>query len=102
MKGKSTTTPPKIKAQIPLELLRDDQRQSIGYFEASTVAHRGESLSGQFAWSLTMTDICTGWTENRAAFSKTAEAVKEQMKEIEDSLPFIPFTVEFSGWRSGG
>jgi len=88
MKGKSTTTPPKMKVQIPMELLKDDQRESIGYFEADTVAHCGESLAGQFAWSLTVTDICTGWTENRASFSKTAEAMKEQMKDIEDSLPF--------------
>jgi hypothetical protein len=87
-KAKSTTTPPKMKVQIPLELLRDDQRESIGYFEADTVAHCGESLSGQFAWSLTMTDVCTGWTENRASFSKSSEAVMKQMKEIENSLPF--------------
>jgi hypothetical protein len=88
LKGKSTTTPPKMKVQIPLELLRDDQRESIGYFEADTVAHCGESLSGQFAWSLTMTDVCTGWTENRASFSKSAEAVMRQMEDIENSLPF--------------
>ncbi len=59
-KAKSTTTPPKMKVQIPLELLREDQRESIGYFEADTVAHCGDSLAGQFAWSLTMTDISTG------------------------------------------
>lgn len=88
MKGKSTTTPPKMKVQIPLELLRDDQRESIGYFEADTVAHCGDSLAGQFAWSLTMTDICTGWTENRASFSKSSEAVMKQMEDIENSLPF--------------
>jgi hypothetical protein len=87
-KAKSTTTPPKMKVQIPLELLREDQRESIGYFEADTVAHCGDSLAGQFAWSLTMTDISTGWTENRASFSKTSAAIMKQMKEIEDSLPF--------------
>jgi hypothetical protein len=87
-KGRSTTTPPKMKVQIPLELLKDDERESIGYFEADTVAHCGDSLSGQFVWSLTMTDICTGWTENRAAFSKSAEAIMKQMKDIESSLPF--------------
>jgi IS30 family transposase len=88
VKGKSATTPPKMKVQIPLELLRDDQRESIGYFEADTVAHCGESLAGQFAWSLTMTDICSGWTENRASFSKCAEAVKKLVKDIESCLPF--------------
>jgi hypothetical protein len=74
-KGKSATTPPKIKLQIPLELLHDDHREQIGYFEADTVAHCGDSLSGKFAWSLTVTDICSGWTENRALYSKLAEGV---------------------------
>lgn len=86
--GRSTTTPPKMKVQIPLELLRDDQRESIGYFEADTVAHCGDSLAGQFVWSLTMTDICTGWTENRALFSKTSEALTSQIQDIEEFLPF--------------
>lgn len=87
-KGKSTTTAPKMKVQIPLELLKDNQREGIGYFEADTVAHCGDSLAGQFAWSLTMTDLYSGWTENRASFSKTAEVVMKQMKDIEICLPF--------------
>lgn len=87
-KGKSTTTPPKLKMQIPLELLKDDHRELIGYFEADTVAHCGDSLSGRFAWSLTMTDIASGWTENRALYSKGGEGVVIQMKDIEESLPF--------------
>jgi hypothetical protein len=88
IKGKSTTTPPKMKVMIPLELLQDNHRELLGYFEADTVAHCGDSLSGRFAWSLTMTDICSGWTENRAIYSKLSEAVVLQMKDIEDSLPF--------------
>lgn len=87
-KGKSTTTPPKMKVQIPLELLKDDHRELIGYFEADTVAHCGDSLCGRFAWSLTMTDICSGWTENRALYSKLSEGVVNQMRDIEESLPF--------------
>lgn len=35
-----------------------------GFIEADTVAHCGNSLAGQFIWGLTMTDICTGWTES--------------------------------------
>jgi hypothetical protein len=82
IKRKSTTTPPKIKIKIPLELLQDNHREQLGYFEADTVAHCGDSLSGRFAWSLTMTDICSGWTENRALYSKLAEGFVLQMKYI--------------------
>ncbi len=77
-----------MKVQIPLDLLREEQRESSRYFEADTVAHCGDSLEGQFAWSLTMTDISKGWTENRASFSKTSATIMKQMKDIEDSLPF--------------
>lgn len=87
-KGKSTTTPSKFKSQIPLKLCKGDDKKSIGYFEADTVAHCGDSLSGQFNWTLTMTDLYTGWTENRACSSKEAESIKEGIKNIEGTLPF--------------
>lgn len=59
-----------------------------GFIEADTVAHCGNSLAGQFIWSLTMTDICTGWTECRAVWHKAAKGVVLQVKDIEKHLPF--------------
>jgi hypothetical protein len=52
------------------------------------VAHCGDSLAGDFVWSLTMTDILTTWTENRATWNKGAEGVRDQIKDVEVSLPF--------------
>jgi hypothetical protein len=49
---------------------------------------RGGSLSGNFVWSLTLTDICTGWTENRAVWNKGARGVLEKISDIENALPF--------------
>ena len=40
--------------------------------QADTVAHCGNSLSGQFIWTLTVTDEYSGWTENRASLGKDA------------------------------
>jgi hypothetical protein len=87
-KGKSTTTPPKARTQIPLKLCKDDDRKTIGYFEADTVAHCGTALSGKFAWSLTMTDLHTGWTENRATFTKESIEITKAVEDIENRLPF--------------
>lgn len=87
-KGKSTTTPSKFKYQIPLKLCKDDDKKTIGYFEADTVAHCGESLSGSFNSTLTMTDLHSGWTENRASLDKKAESIKKLIQEIEQRLPF--------------
>ena len=58
-----------LKKQIPIQAGIWDVAQP-GFMKADTVAHCGDSLAGDFAWSLTMTDICTGWTEYRATWNK--------------------------------
>ncbi len=87
IRGKSTTKPSFIKSRIPLKLL-DGDVTIPGYVEADTVAHCGNSAAGEFGNSLTMTDLCSGWTENRAVWTKTAEKVVPAIKEIEGRLPF--------------
>jgi hypothetical protein len=52
------------------------------------VAHCGDSLAGFFVNSLTMTDIFSCWTENRACWTKGQTPVQEQIKAIEKELPF--------------
>ena len=59
-----------------------------GFMEADTVAHCGNSLVGNFIWSITLTDIATTWTENRAVWNKGAIGVLAQIKDIEKKLPF--------------
>lgn len=76
-----------IKTQIPIKTNQWNEKQP-GYMEADTVAHCGTSLQGDFVWSLTMTDIATGWTENRATWNKGAHGVCEQINDIETHLPF--------------
>lgn len=76
-----------LKTQIPIQGAVWDISEP-GFMEADTVAHCGNSLLGQFIWSLTMTDICTQWTECRAVWHKGAKGVIEQVSDIEDVLPF--------------
>jgi len=59
-----------------------------GFVEADTVAHCGNTLAGDFVWSLTLTDILSGWTENRATWNKGALGVMTQIEDIEAQLPF--------------
>jgi len=56
--------------------------------EADTVAHCGNSLAGDFIWSLTLTDIHAGWTECRATWNNGATGVIKQIKNIQTKLPF--------------
>lgn len=77
-----------LKKHIPVKTNQWDENQP-GYLEADTVAHCGSSLSGNFVWSLTMTDICSGWTELRAVWNKGATGVVSQIEDIEHCLPFL-------------
>jgi hypothetical protein len=52
------------------------------------VAHCGDCISGKFAWSLTVTDIHTGWTENRATWNKWSAGIYREISNIEFCLPF--------------
>lgn len=76
-----------LKNQICIRTEHWDVTQP-GFVEADTVAHCGNSLAGDFAWSLTMTDILSGWTENRATWNKGALGVVAQVKDVESVLPF--------------
>jgi hypothetical protein len=61
---------------------------NAGHCASDTVAHCGDNIAGSFAWSLTLTDRLTAWTENRGMPEKTANAVKIAMNDMEQTLPF--------------
>lgn len=87
-KGKGfATTVPVLKHKIPIKLLDGDVLEP-GYVEADTVSHCGESAAGNFASSLTITDLFCGWTEVRATWTKQAPPVLSEIKSIEKALPF--------------
>lgn len=76
-----------LKKHIPIKT--DQWNESVpGFVEADTVAHCGTSLLGNFVWSITLTDIYSGWTENAAVWNKGAHGVLTQLRLIEDKLPF--------------
>jgi hypothetical protein len=88
IKGRSGTRPGTlIKNQILIKTNQWEETQP-GFIEADTVAHCGNSLEGDFVWSLTMSDILTAWTENRATWNKGAEGVGNQIDDAEANFPF--------------
>lgn len=87
-RGRSTTKPGTLlKKQIPIKTDQWDETRP-GFLEADTVAHCGESLLGDFAYTIDFVDIATGWTEQRAVWQKGEVGVVEQIKNVESSLPF--------------
>ena len=59
-----------------------------GFFEMDTVAHCGDTVAGEFIYSLDLIDIATGWNEQAAIWGKGERATLEQFKNIEADLPF--------------
>lgn len=87
-RGLTTTKPAKLlRTHIPLRDGPANARE-LGHIEADTVAHGGETTAGDFVYSLLFTDVCTGWTEIRATWNKSARGILEQLADIESQLPF--------------
>jgi hypothetical protein len=59
-----------------------------GFAEIDLVSHSGNSGEGEFAYTLNLTDIHTGWTESRALLGKGQEGVRQALEEIQGGLPF--------------
>lgn len=87
-RGRATTKPGALlKQHIPIKTNQWDETRP-GFLEADTIAHCGTSLLGEFAYTIDCVDIATGWTEQRAVFGKGELGVLEQLRHIEQSLPF--------------
>ena len=87
-KGLSTTKPGTLlQHHIPIKTHQWDETRP-GFLEADTVAHCGDSMAGQFVFSLDMTDLATGWTEQRAVWGKGERGVLEPVVSVEAALPF--------------
>jgi hypothetical protein len=59
-----------------------------GWFETDTVAHCGDTVAGQFIYSLDLVDISTGWSEQGAIMGKGERATVNRMDQIRKRLPF--------------
>jgi len=87
-RGRCGTKPGSLlRSEIPIRTGTWDLSRP-GYLEADSVAHCGGSLAGEFIWSLTYTDILSGWTEGGAVWNKGAAGVLAATREVEERLPF--------------
>lgn len=77
-----------LKHQIPIRTFSDWDDLRPGFCEMDLVGHDGGDTSGEFAYTLDVTDVCTGWTENRAVKNRAQKWTFEALEEIEQRLPF--------------
>ena len=87
--GRSRTKPGSLlKSQIPMRTWAEWDDAVPGFVEIDLVSHDGGNAAGEHAWTLTVTDIATGWTENRSVRNKARRWVLAALDEIAAVMPF--------------
>ena len=89
VRGRSHTKPGSLlKSQIPIRTWADWDDAVPGFVEIDLVGHEGSNASGEFCFTLTVTDIATGWTVNRSVRNKAARWVFEALEHVVACFPF--------------
>jgi len=88
-RGRSHTKPGSLlKSQIPIRTWADWDEAVPGFVEIDLVGHEGGNSSGEFCFTLTVTDIATGWTVNRSVRNKAQRWVFEALEHVIGQFPF--------------
>jgi len=89
IKGRSHTKPGTLlKHQIPIRTFAQWDEKKPGFVEIDLVGHDGGDPSGEFAYTMNVTDVATGWTESQAVKNKAQCWVFEALIDIRQRLPF--------------
>ena len=89
LKGRSHTHPGSLRRDlIPIRTFGKEDQKEPGYVEVDLVGHDGGSSRGEFAQTLTLTDVETGWTEVRGVRNKAQKWVFPALKFLVALLPF--------------
>jgi hypothetical protein len=89
--GRSHTKPGSLlKDQIKIRTWSEWDDVVPGFVEIDLVGHEGGNSFGEFCFTLTMTDIATGWTINRSVRNKAAIHV---LAAIEYASALFPFPI---------
>lgn len=89
IRGRVGTKPGSLlKSQIPVRTWAQWDDAVPGFVEIDTVFHDGGNRGGGHAFTLTVTDIATGWTANRSLPDRAAKSVLAALNHIAAAMPF--------------
>ena len=77
-----------LRSQIPVRVGCWEADTPPGFLEMDTVSHGGESTRGTYLWTLTATDIASGWTLLAPAWGCGQHSVLEAFKAMKKRMPF--------------
>jgi site-specific recombinase XerD len=87
--GLSTTKAgPMLKQQIPIRTFAQWDEAQPGFLEVDLVAHCGGRVQGGCLYTITLTDVATGWTECLPLLNRGREAVRAALQHARTLFPF--------------
>jgi transposase InsO family protein len=96
IRGVATTKPsPLLRSSIKIRKAGDEVEAEPGFFEGDTVAHCGPTLKGEFARTLNLTDVYTGWVFTRSVRNNAHVHILSALKAGVDAVPFAVTGLDF-------
>ncbi len=96
IRGRSTTKPsPLLRSSIQIRRAGDEVEAEPGFFEGDTVAHCGPTLKGEFARTLNLTDVHTGWVFTRSVRNNANVHILGALKAGVQEIPFEVTGLDF-------
>jgi hypothetical protein len=77
-----------LKQQIPMRTFQEWNETQPGFLEADLVAHCGTNIEGGYLYTLTLTDVATGWTECLPLLYRSQETVLAAIRRARTLFPF--------------
>ena len=111
--GVSTTKPsPLLRNSITIRKVTDEVEAEPGFFEGDTVAHCGPTLKGEFARTLNLTDVHTGWVFTRTIRNNAHTHILAGLRAAVGEIPYAVTGLDFDnggeflnkpviGWAGG-
>ena len=96
LRGVAATRPsPLLRSSIKLRRAGDEVEQEPGFFEGDTVAHCGPTLRGEFARTVNLTCVHTGWVHTRSIRNNAHVHVLSVLQEAVEQIPFEVVGLDF-------
>lgn len=77
-----------LRRSVPVKTFDDWGDPAPGHVEADLVSHSGPVAKGSFAWTFTLTDIATGWTECAPLLVREQTVLIGVLTELRRLMPF--------------
>lgn len=103
VKGVSMTkASPLLRSSIKIRKAGDEVEAAPGFFEGDTVAHCGPTLKGEFARTVNLTCVHTGWVFTRTVRNNAHAHIVKALQAGVEEIPFEVIGLDFDNGSEFG